>query len=311
MNKQTIIPFCFIALLLTFCVSFNSCGSDEDGVYNPKQQISKIYEDDSFSGHPKVLTQVWTWDKDKLNKIDYGWDNIIDDTYRYFYEKNKLVKIEQEKNGAGYILISYDGSKFKEIKSYNEFDEHWLTMNFVYDKNKISKITMELAMENSKQTDREKVLASFLPKDLASKMVVEVEKNRTKNDSDIQFSINYTYTKDNVKEMLIDIDYGTEGHETLTANYVSYDTKQNPFYKKIETGLYGDIMFHQVFGYSIVSSKNNPLEIRYKHGSIDLLTCKFTYTYDNKGFPTEILLAVYNENLADDPRTSKTYYEYK
>jgi len=91
-------------------------------------------------------------------------------------------------------------------------------------------------------------------------MIGEIEKNRTKNDpNQIKSVTNYTYTGDNIKDMLVDVDYGTAGHVSL---------------------------------------------------NVEQATAKYTYTYDNKGFPTEIIAEMFVNNLTN-PITNKIYYEYK
>jgi len=340
MAKKLIFKAVAIVLLLTFCVSFNSC--DKEGVYNPKQKISKIYEDfmyydwsiDPETGwptiteklYPKQLTQAWTWDKNKLNKIDFwslyfcwGCQDVspiseIWNTDRYFYEKNKLVRIEQD--GGYYTEIIYDGSKYKKMNSYDSRHKLWLSMDFKYDKNKITNISIVEMWESYWDKAAEgKFLSTFLPKELVSKIIDKSEKRKSKKSNNTStYNVSYTYTGDNINEMIFQyVDEDGDLYK-LTAKYVSYDNKQNPFHKKL--GADFDFDFEFAFGNIIVTSKNNPLEIRYVlyeeyYGASYTENIKFQYTYTyNKDFPTEVQLKVTDDD-GDTWTANKVYYEYK
>jgi len=333
MTKKTIINGVLIVLLLALCVSFNAC--EKDGVFKPKQKISKIFadfKDYSYEWneeigeyeiteilYPKQLVQDWTWDKNKLGKIDFWgfyfrWDDeiptpMIYSTDRYFYEKNKLVRIEQDQ--GFYSEISYKGSKIEKLESYDGGRKLWQIMDFTYEKNKISKILITIYPSDYAKNIEGKFLATFLPKEFVSKIVKKTEKNRSKKSIEsITFTVNYTYTGDNVKEMIIT--YNEEGYQfQFNANYISYDTKHNPLYKKLGVDIDEEFMF----GNSIVSSKNNPLEAKYVYTEIDeedsynsTAKYQFTYTY-NKDFPTVTEIKIIDED--GDIYTEKVYYEYQ
>ncbi|MCL2313611.1 MAG: hypothetical protein FWC41_14240 [Firmicutes bacterium] len=336
MSKKIIFSAVAITLLLTFCVSFNSC--EKEGVYNPKQKMSKVYQDFVHTCYeynpqtgeviiteklfPKQLTQTWTWDKNKLNKIDF-WDfyywhseepeSEIWYTDRYFYEKNQLVRIERD--GGYYIEITYDGSKYKKINFYDNRHKPWLSMDFTYDKNKISNIVIIEMWENywDKATEG-KFLSTFLPKEFVSKMVNKSEKKRAKKfNNTATYNVNYTYTGDNINEMIFQYIDEDEDLYKITAKYISYDSKQNPFYKKFGIDIESELF---VFGNLMITPKNNPLEVNFTlyeeyYGEPDTENMKFQYTYTySKDFPTEVQLKVIDMD-GDAEIAGKVYYEYK
>jgi len=323
MKSQPIIHLSFIAIILALCVSFNSCGKDPDGVYNPKQKISKIYEDvDNDENVMKILTQIWSWEKNQLSKIDFCSANsadenqinnpIIYNTERYFYEKNKLSKIEQ--NDGIHTQFFYDGDKLKNVEVYDRNQSLWLSMLFTYDKNKISKIVIEEDYSMSYES-HSMFLSCFIPQNYISKIAKCFQENGKNINGLITYNVNYTYTGDNIKEMVVDI-FEEESHLVLSANYLSHDTKENPFYKKNTVCEDFLVNFVYVLGNNFVSSKNNPLEITYQFGYegstyTENDTYKYTYTYDNKGFPTEILLTGFYGDDMNNSWTKKNYYEYK
>jgi hypothetical protein len=316
--KKTIKHLLFIAFLLALCVSFNSCGKVEDGVYNPKQKISKIYEDFTYDEITnKELIQEWTWEKNQLSKIDYCSSNPDDETQiiysdRFFYNGNKLVKIEQ--NDGSNTQLFYDGSKLKNIEVYDRNQSKWLSMIFTYTNNKISKIIIEEEKYKNNAFGA-MFLPFFFPNKFISKIAKCFEENGKKSDMLITYNVNYNYTGDNIKEMVVDIFEG-ESHLVLTANYLSHDNKQNPFYKKFTVPDDFVLSFVYVLGNNFVSSKNNPLEVVYQFGYAggsytENDTYKYTYSYDNKDFPTEILLTGYYGDDVNNSWIKKNYYEYE
>ena len=132
---KTFLKFTTVAVLLfIFCVSFNSCKKDEH--YNPERKIKRIYY--GSENGVKYLQQEWSWDDNKLMRIDYYFgDNNIGNTEYYTYEKNKLVKVEDV---DGYFQISYSGFKYDKIEYFSKENDRFIgTWDFSYRNNKISK----------------------------------------------------------------------------------------------------------------------------------------------------------------------------
>jgi hypothetical protein len=335
MTKKAILKAFSVVFLLSLCISFYSC--EKEGVFNPTKKISKIYADfETFIAvfdpeteeysyknvlYPKQLTQDWVWDKNKLSKIDFWtyyfiwWEEEISEgriwgTDNYFYEKNRLIRIEQD--GEYFIKILYDGSQYKKMEFYNDHSEIWLTMDFIYNKNKISHVKVEVNWNNWKKEAEIKLLSSFLPKEVVSKLMKKPEKKKSKKNIDLEeHNIYYTYTGDNIDKMIYEYIDDDGDRYQLTAQYLSYDSKQNPFYKKGGFEIEGEFMF----GVTVVSSKNNPLQVNYEiyeeyYGTpyTDYFTSKYKYTY-NKNYPIEVL----SETIWDDGdiETRKLYYEYR
>ena len=337
MTQKTIFKTLSVVLLLTLCVSFYSC--EKEGVFNPKQKISKIYADfertitvwDPETGEytykhlsfPKQMVQQWRWDDNQLSKIDfwsfYFWweDEILEPrlwgTDHYYYENNRLVRINSE---DGYTAkITYDGDKYKKMEFFNDYDDIWLIMNYVYEHNKISQVKIEVNWNEWKKETETKILSTFLPKEMVYRMVQKSEKKKsTKSINTDIYTINYTYTGNNIKEMILENIDNYGDMYRITANYLLYDTKQNPFYKKVESGLEGEFMF----GSTVVSSKNNPLEVRFTeyeeyHGAsyTERTTYKYTYVY-NKNYPIEIQVqTIWEDEEDEDIEVNKIYYEYQ
>ena len=311
--------------LFAWGVSFYSC--EKDDAYNPKRKISKIYADVKHSTiewdeddmptvtetfRPKQLIQSWTWDNDKLSKVDFydtedenGQSQEPTNTSSFFYDNNKLVKIE--KSDGAYSNILYDGDILDKIESY--YDTQLLqTVTFSYDKKKISKIHIVIPISDDKKMKREllSTLSTFIPKEVVSIMA---KKGIAKSSGETALDIYYTYKGDNISKMVCEAKENglLFNNLKLTVNYLSYDTKHNPFYKKLGT----DVNIESSTEMAVVQPKNNPLEVKMLlEGDLfgiipQAITAKYSYTYD-KGFPTVVEVKVndYSDVL-------KQYYEYK
>ena len=88
---KKLILFVFCAVL---CVALTSCEKENDGKYNPKKKIQKVYKD--FYGE-KVLAQVWNWDGKLLSRIDCYFNGEVAHTIHYTYDsKNHITMISAE-----------------------------------------------------------------------------------------------------------------------------------------------------------------------------------------------------------------------
>jgi len=324
MNKKNIFTTTIMMALLAGIVAFQSC--QKEGKYNPEQKISKIYEDVyeyvSFWNeemetwderqevkYPKQLTEEWIWKDDKLSEINYYWYIYYNNdimmflsTDYYFYKNGRLDKIEHDEE-SDYTKITYNGSKYDKFEHFSD-DILWFSAEFSYENDKISKIVVEQKHIPIYGVPKRDPLSSFIPKEFISIMNDDLKKNEKGakwEETSRKQTVYYTYNGDNIKEMKVEIDrfYGYEIFETRTwvFNYLSYDNKQNPFYKKT------DMNFWEIDYYNVnyVTSKNNPLEVSIEfQRSPDII---YSYKYEND-FPVEV-------EEKQDTYTFKTYYEYK
>jgi len=325
MTKKTIFNGILIALVLTFCASFNSC--QKEGVYDPKQKISKIYTDVNYSEdevYPKQLVQEWTWNGNKLDKVDsygisFSWedDNLVVGseiyaTDHYFYEKNRVVKIEHEdieEHEKSYTKFSYDGSKYKKMELLDNNQNLVSSTDFQYQNGKISTMTTGLKMDIGLYKNLEiRLLSTMLPKEYVPVIAKKLKEYRqSKSETSINLIVNYTYNGDNVKEIGVDVEvFGTKTN-MLTALYVAYDNKQNPLYHKMDIN---GLAALSSFGIMIVTSKNNPLEVQSTSKLISEATGSTTYSYPSyfKDFPLEV---IEKSTFGEFSIKTKLYYEYK
>jgi hypothetical protein len=116
-------------------ISFSSC--EKEGIYNPKRKISKIYVEAKTI--EKYLVEEWSWDDNKLVKIEFpNRVNPEDDSYQLFEYDGNLISTVTNSDGTK-IIFTYSGKELTNVK-YTFGDEILEDYEIIHSKNKISKI---------------------------------------------------------------------------------------------------------------------------------------------------------------------------
>ena len=106
-------------MLLPVAVSLTSC--HKDGVYNPKEKISRIYYQGSGQSAEKQLSELWNWDGKKLSTITYYYNTgEIEGTEKFSYDGKRLSRIDyiSDFGDGSYLLFTYDGRKLDKVEVY-------------------------------------------------------------------------------------------------------------------------------------------------------------------------------------------------
>ena len=293
MSKLKIITVVALVAVMS-AGTFNAC--KKDGVYNPKKKISKMYDED-FNGE-KVLSETWTWDGNKLARIDYpnGDFNVFE------YDKDRLINIT-DKNG-NYQKYIYDGSKIDKIQEWSK-DGSVLYMEYKFEHkgNKISKITSESSIEDfdfedfvypetSSKSLKSNALRFVLPEQIANITSAEL-KNNIKSQKvlgKISISIELTWKGNNIEKATLT---NNSGLNIPISIQLTYDNKSNPMY-----GLFT--------GETIVTSKNNVKKMTLTMAGIPITEIDCSYEYEGN-FPTKIT----TQTSGTDVETSVGHIEYK
>ena len=301
----------FVATAVLFTLAFTSC--QKDGQFVPKERVSKIYTSNSNSLE-KHLECVFTWDDNKLSKIDHlFWNGDLDWTETFSYDnKNRIERVEDLEYNE-YVQFKYEGNKLKSLEYYSD-GELWLTSIFTYHGNKISKIDM--VIKDSGITMAKKTRFSLIPPKFKNKI-------SPKNDgSDFEVSIELTWDGSNVSYMKAtsivkdnDGEYNTNdfSHTFVEECNYTYDNKLNPL-----KGLWNIVTMTDEESIMCLGifSKNNITSITYTdtvtyivNGQTETETYtsveNYNIAYDGK-FPIEIMTT---SQGSSNSRT--TYYEYE
>ena len=269
-----------LCMAVFFSFTFSSC--EKDGVYNPSQKISKIYIQSSATGGQKILYQVWSWDKNKLDKIE----NYLGDTFiyssTYIYDKNRLSEIID--SDGSYLKIEYNKSNYDKATFYYEGAVVY-TINFEYKGNQLVKMTVQ-EIWNDEDDDyysgkKQNVLSMFLPVEILNAQASQsISKLNTKGSYTNIYTYEFSYDKKNVKEInaIHTTNHPDSETETLTISYSTYDKNNNPYHGWYDFNLETNYL-----------SKNNPIKYSCRNSDGEYIEYEYSYSYNGK-YPKEAIL---------------------
>lgn len=304
--KKTFLFLAFVCIAMLF----SSC--NKEGVFNPKKKISKIYTYDTYTVNgtttttDKTLSEVWTWNKNILEKIDhYGSNNEITGTTTYTYDKKRVVRIDESyqsmfSNYSSRTEFIYDGKYLSEAKIYDG-NELEATLKFTHQNGKISQIvfTGEVVPEENGKSLRTRALQHILPPQICKTLQQIEKKKQTKNagKGSETTTITLTWNKDNITKLAcVDEFYGERQEYSMEAEYDNYN---NPFYGLFDTEM--------SFGGGNLCKNNIVKQTWVFPYEGDHSTDTYQYTYEGR-YPVS---CTHTDPFYDDTHTSTTEYEYK
>lgn len=308
-----------IAAAAMLLLSMTSCNKHKDGVFNPKQKISAIYEaaktidswynSDTYTWEdydpiitPLYKDQEWIWDGKQLQQIrHYDSDGAIRGTETFTYDGKKLVRAEYKDNeGDGYYTTyEYDGKELASAKFYGYDGLLWCNYEFTHTDKKITDIKMTEYDYDKSATYIAKrqisSLRSILPIGQGEKIMANCEARlKTKATSTYITRISLTWTENNITR----ITYKWADGDTDTHDY-TYDNKKNPYY-----GFLASYSREMEVITPFYSSENNVL-------TDDPSDPPYVYEYDKNDYPTS---RVYSYSYSGETfrwrSTYTTTYEY-
>lgn len=273
-----------IAFVALFAFASTSC--HKDGVFNPKKKISRVFY--QYNGGSKTLAATYVWNKNKLDKIDYGDGDIA----YYTYDGKKVSKIS---NGAQVVNFTYDGAKLSKVElSYEGQLEESIAVT--HDGNKITKLVIteyDSDYKDAKDIVRTGLsLRGILPATTCDNLV---EKQIQAKESGRKGT--YTYT----------LEFKYDGWNIIEERWVedndvyafTYDKCNNPFF-----GLFGGDFGGDGDYVDYLESKNNIEKVSNTYDG-EYSESFFQYSYDGK-WPTE------KRRIYSDNTLGYTYfYEYE
>ncbi len=222
------------------------------GVYNPGKKIKKVYR--SSSNQEKYLGEVWNWNGDLLESIDYYSQGTIWSKEQYYYdENNRIIRVEELYYPSEVFSVSkfeYEGNFLKTVYVFGLDGKY----SFAYQGDKLKEIVYE----------------------------GEPKKGRSEQ---IYLVYHISWSDDNLASLLVkEMD---NDPQNLTIDYL-YDAHHNPFYGFFNRmSHFGDIS-HECSPFNTMLSKNNVTKADYleteKHSFES-----FEYQYDTDGYPIKIV----------------------
>ena len=312
MKKITILTFACVALLFSAC--------KKEGVFNPKQKISKIYTsatysiDGSTTTTDRSLSEAWTWNKNNtLAKIDNYQGNTIAGTDTYTYDnKKRVVRIDGTENYYGFtstyhIDFKYNGKELSEA-AYYDGNDLAVTLKYTHQNGKISKIEATTTEDMMNMEDYLKALHSLLPQQFYASLENSYKKNPSKNNAkgDYDHTTTWvaTWDKDNISKIVITEQFGIYGQETITSEY-KYDNYNNPYYG-FTPGESGEMTGASCYSKNNITQTTTQYQYNDLEGSENgTEIINYTYTYKGK-YPVTC-----SHTGSFQEETYITEYEYK
>lgn len=277
MKKVNVFSIAIIVTLLSVFV-FTSC--QKEGVYNPKEKISRIFYENSYS-NGKQLFQTWTWNDNLLSKIT----NSSGDFEDFIYNGKKLKTIRSN-YGYRYEFI-YNGNQLRKIEVYNEENKLCEIYTYSHNGKKISKIDATYYEYDDKKNETLNLIFG----NIISQTITKCQnKNKTKSTTS-SYSCVFEWDGNNVKKATYEESYN--GHLYTNTTEYEYDKKLNPYWNSTWDLYWGDMP----------QSKNNVIKSKNSDSDGEYWTYDYSYEYDGQ-YP--IAQKYYEDNLY-----SITYYEYK
>lgn len=305
-----------IVLVLGMVVGFASC--KKEGVYKPKEKISKIYYESSrkeyYNGElsyqyssQKRLIEKWNWSGKKLIQIEHDyWP------YNFLYKGNQLEKIEY---GDVEVIFTYNKSLYDKIEIKENGQNDLIITVDQRDGDNITKFTLEAFYENSNlnylskrknKTDDaiaissiEPILQIILPNNFIDFLSKSIDKKKQKAMVSEKYTIELKYDKNNIIEQKFTDSDGYEETYIFT-----YDNKKNPYYKSIHGTIEGIGE-----GTTFIQSENNIKSMYDKESPEDIT--KYDYEYDGDYPVKRTEKYSYTGDVYSSEYTYIYYYEYK
>lgn len=327
--KKTIL----IAAAAVLLLGVTSCNKDQEGVFNPKQKISVIYEQGSstsesydgqrwtefYSDDTRMYkAQEWTWDGKQLQQIKgYTTDGNLSYTQSFTYEKKKLTRVDYvdaEYNHSSYTTFEYDGKQLVKATLYGE-GRVYATCEYTHTDKKITGVTYTMYDYDKGTTPMNApiqlaMLRMTLPQGQISRNIISEQETMMKQRKEIEYiaRITLTWSGNNITTVTTTYDGGTG---SLT-NSFTYDNKKNPYhlYMDEETAYTVDDGTRLMF-----LNENNLLTARYYHDNQgepgSTVSRTYTYNYDNNDYPVSCMYTYkYSTETYRSTYTSTTTYEY-
>lgn len=291
---------------------FTTLGNNNGGNDTPTnmRKIKRIYRSDGNE------EQIWSWNNDKLLRIDYYWGGDYDGTATYSYNSNgQLTRIDCNIYGSYYYYeCKYNNNKLSKILGYWGDEEEIYTLK--YNGAKISEIEMTRTYYDYKKTashSKEKhinPLEMFLPKEVCQSLNKRTSRISSA-DSDTGL-VKLEWNGDNISRLEMTASgYEDDGEYVKVQSVIvyRYDNKINPFYNHLE-------VFDGAYSYFFENISRNNIkyeqETETESWSEDGITWEsdtyeyestYEYTYDGE-YPISF-------RRIDIDDSTITYFEYE
>lgn len=293
MNKFksfTIVLGVFLLVSVTSCTKDNPKEEDK-----PVKKIQKVYVSDDYTYPVKELDQVWHWNGNKLESIDYYFDGTISWSEVFSYNENRVSRVEATGNSyfhSFYAIYEYEGNLIKTVNRCGSGNWGAFTDTYIlsYQDGKLSKIDNTYIGPDKFMLSNKQVNPWGW---IFSPNIVNCMDNITNQDVSRSGEIiiyQLTWTGNNLSRLTVNTNSRVDNYR------FEYDTKKNPIYGHFGLG------FLKEGGLLGFSENNVSKMVEERENDV----YNYIYQYDDDGYPT--MVTEYFENHA---QTYYKFYEYE
>lgn len=227
--KKSFFVLTAFALCAASMITFSAC--NKEGVYKPKQKISKIYYEEIEADKvtvEKKLKETWVWEKKKLSKIEIADGNK---TINFSYDGNQISKVESDNQVMNF---SYKKKKLDKIEISKNGASYQTITVLSRDGDKVTKLSCETQPNAKKMNDVEYCLMQMypvfnllFPNAVAISLTSNIDESKMHKSGTNTVVFEYTYEGNNITK----VKTNNETSEIITRYF--YDDKINPYYKSL------------------------------------------------------------------------------
>lgn len=300
------------AMVLAVACLFAAC--TKDGVYNPKEKISKVYESSSYrysvgdntttSSVDKHMIENWTWDGKTVKSINYYESNgELSYTINFTYDGKRLTKI-QETGSDSYTEFTYDGSKLVKFTGYKGANTEY-DATVTYDGKKIVQIDFVNYGDKSAKSPKairmmQTVMQIAMPVYTANTAKIM---NTIATKGSAAYSLKFEWDGKNISKTTANYDNGN------VAITFTYDEMNNPF-----KGFFYEMAGENTSSWGSKNNVTSETTVYTEDNESYSYTENYTYEYDDKWPTKKTSSTVDNDEILGTPvtynYTHTTYYEY-
>ena len=326
--KKLFTFFLCVAILLPLL--FTACQKEQEGVYNPKKKIERIYTEMHAIDYDyndqynigKHISEVWNWDGDRLNSITlYDEEGSYETTVTFSYDGERISGMSYDGQDYRYAF-NYENNLIVSIIAYRRNNVRGI-WRFTHTDDKITRIDSEDIFDKNDTKDSHTPTISplrfILPSLDLEKATNTCRMTQKEKGSSSTGVWELEWDKKNIQKVKYTSGWYDEADNYFPYNYLlefTYDTRVNPFYNSYRGDANYTIYSENVlqYYYPVATSKNNVLTRKYSGSETLEMTLEYNYTYEDQ-FPIvqEMNVVSYTTQGVQENWTLRevVYYEYE
>lgn len=283
--------FIIVSAAILLPLLFIACQKEQEGVYNPKKKIERIYTEGQYHSEdynrvvPRHLSEVWSWNGDQLGSISYYDDEgSFIATATFSYQNNRVDAVSIGYFNETYFTwrYTYQDALIVSMQEYWD-NEQTAEIHFTHTGKEITRISYTRHDLGKNVRSRISPLRFILPS-LNVDLYCKVSSNKIIKGESKDWSGTIVYELEWKNGNLAKSKYYDDDNYYDFTDY-TYDTRTNPFYSSF-FGQYEPVSgVDNLMAWCFPTSKNNVLSEKASDSNGYELVLAYNYVYNGK-YPT-------------------------